>query len=123
MAQSAPARTKINTKITQQDRAASGPGRSRPPARGAARVRGDARESARGRPVIELDAGITVYPPERDGAPWRAIWVEDGRRRFCEAATEAKLAVKLAKVTERLEADAPGMERPRRGPDRLVPVP
>jgi hypothetical protein len=69
MAQQAPVRTKINTKTTQQGPAASGPGRSRRPARGAARVRGDARESARGRPVIELDAGITVYPPERDGGP------------------------------------------------------
>ena len=39
------------------------------------------------------------------------MWAEDGRRRFCEAATEAKLAAKLAKVTERLQADAPNMER------------
>jgi integrase len=53
-----------------------------------------------------------VYPPRRQGEPWRAVWVEDGRRRFREAVTEDKLAAKLAKVTERLQADAPNMERP-----------
>ena len=61
MAQSAPARPKVNTKPTQAWDA-SGPGVSRRPARGSTRVRGEARESARGRAVIELDAGITVYP-------------------------------------------------------------
>jgi integrase len=61
--------------------------------------------------VIELDAGITVYPPQEAGSRWRAVWTEDGRRRYCEAVTEEKLAARLAKVTERLEADAPGMER------------
>lgn len=74
-------------------------------------MRGEARESARGGIVIELDAGITVYPPPEAGGRWRAVWTEDGRRRYCEAVTEEKLAAKLAKVTERLEADAPGMER------------
>jgi integrase len=61
--------------------------------------------------VIELDAGITVYPPQENGGRWRAIWIEAGRRRYCEAVTEAKLATRLAKITERLEADAPSMER------------
>jgi integrase len=75
-------------------------------------VRGEARESARGRPVIELDAGITIYPPQENGGRWRAVWIEGGRRRYCEAVTEAKLAARLAKITERLEVDAPGMERP-----------
>ena len=37
---------------------------------------------------------------------------ENGRRRQCEAVTEAELAAKLEKVTERLRADAPNMERP-----------
>jgi integrase len=111
MAQPAPARSKINTKATQA-RNASGPAVTRRPARGSTRVRGDARESARGRAVIELDAGITVYPPQKDGGRWRAVWMEDGRRRYCEAVTEAKLAAKLTKITERLDADAPGMERP-----------
>ena len=65
-----------------------------------------------GRPVIDLEWGITVYPPRRQGEPWRAVWMEDGRRRFREAVTEEKLAAKLEKVTERLQADAPNMERP-----------
>jgi hypothetical protein len=119
MAQAAPPQPKINTKTTQpargrKARAASGTGKARRPTRGSARVRGDARESARsrGRVVIELDAGITVYPPREDRSPWRAVWAANGRRRFCETVTEEKLAAKLAKVTERLEADAPDMERP-----------
>ena len=62
-----------------------------------------------GRPVIDLEWGITVYPPRRQGEPWRAVWMEDGRRRFREAVTEEKLAAKLEKVTERLQADAPNM--------------
>ena len=37
---------------------------------------------------------------------------EGGRRRYREAVTEARLAVKLEKVVERLTADAPNMERP-----------
>jgi hypothetical protein len=40
------------------------------------------------------------------------VWREDGVRRQCEAATEEKLAAKLARVTERLTADAPNLERP-----------
>ena len=67
---------------------------------------------AEGRSVIDLEWGITVYPPRQQGEPWRAVWVEDGRRRFREAVTEEKLAAKLEKVTERLQADAPNMERP-----------
>ena len=74
-------------------------------------MRGEARESAPGRTVIELEAGITVYPPQEAGGRWRAVWTEDGRRRYCEAVTGEKLVAMLAKVTERLEADAPGMER------------
>jgi hypothetical protein len=110
MAQPASARPKINTEST---RARNVPGSGRPGrrARGSVRVRGEARESARGRTVIELDAGITVYPAQGAGGRWRAVWTEDGRRRYCEAVTEEKLATKLAKITERLEVDAPGMER------------
>ena len=118
MAQSAPARTKINTKVTQpapgrpsrRPAGRSGPGR---PPRGP-RLSGDARESVRqsARPVIELDFGILVYPPEADGEPWRAVFTENGQRRFRQGATEAKLAAKLEKVTERLQADAGNMERP-----------
>ena len=77
MAQSAPARTKVNTKVTQPPpgrssrrpagRPGPGPGR---PARGP-RVSGEARDSVRqpDRLVIELDFGILVYPPETDGEP------------------------------------------------------
>jgi integrase len=62
--------------------------------------------------VIDMGCGVTVYPPETDGELWRAVWVENGRRRFRQAATEARLAAKLAVVTERLAAEAPNMERP-----------
>ena len=64
------------------------------------------------RPVIELECGITVYPARVEGDRWRAVWKENGERRQCEAKTEARLAEKLEKVTERLTADAPNMERP-----------
>jgi hypothetical protein len=59
--------------------------------------------------VIELECGITVYPAREEQGPWRAVWHENGARQQCEAASEEKLAAKLAKVTERLEADAPNM--------------
>src|SRR3984957_1634922 len=118
MAQSAPARTKINTKVTQPSpgRPSRHPaGRPRPgrPARGP-RVSGDARESVRqsARPVIELDFGILVYPPETGEEPWRAVFTENGQRKYRQGATEAKLAEKLEKVKERLQADAANMERP-----------
>ena len=64
------------------------------------------------RVVVELDYGVTVYPPEGEGEPWRASFIEGGRRRFRQAMTEAGLAAKLAKVTERLATDARNMERP-----------
>jgi hypothetical protein len=118
MAQSAPARTKINTKVTQpapgrsSRRPAGRPGPGRPPK--GPRVSGEARESVRqsARPVIELDFGILVYPPETDGEPWRAVFTENGQRKYRQGATEAKLAAKLEKVRERLQADAANMERP-----------
>jgi hypothetical protein len=52
--------------------------RNRPPT--GPHVSGDARESVRqpDRPVIELDFGILVYPPETDGEPWRAVFTENG---------------------------------------------
>ena len=118
MAQPAPARTKINTKVTRpapglsSRRPAGRPGPGRPP-RGP-RVSGEARDSVRqpDRPVIELDFGILVYPPEAEGEPWRAVFTENGQRRYRQGATEAKLAAKLEKVTERLSAGAGNMERP-----------
>ena len=88
MAQSAPARTKINTKVTQpapgrpSRRPAGRPGPGRPPK--GPRVSGDARESVRqpARPVIELDFGILVYPPETGVEPWRAVFTENGQRKY-----------------------------------------
>ena len=118
MEASAPPRPKINTNATQPARgraARRAAGRGKPrPSGGPARVSGDTRESVRGsgRVVVEVEGGITVYPPQRGGEPWRAVFTENGRRRYREAGTEEKLAVKLAKVTERLQADAPHLERP-----------
>jgi len=119
MALTAPAKPKINTNPTQpgRDRAARrAPGEAKTVGRGrgSARVSGDTRESVRGsaRVVVEAECGILVYPPEAEGEPWRAVFTENGRRRFRQAMTEAELAAKLAKVTERLRAGAPDMERP-----------
>jgi hypothetical protein len=72
------------------------------------RVSGESRDSVRqsARPVIELDFGILVYPPETGGEPWRAVFTENGQRKYRQGATEAKLAAKLEKVAERLQADA-----------------
>ena len=64
------------------------------------------------RPVVELEFGIVVYPPEAEGEPWRATFTENGQRRYRQGATEAKLAAKLERVTERLSAGAANMERP-----------
>jgi hypothetical protein len=52
--------------------------------------------------VIELECGITVYPAREEQGRWRAVWHENGERQQCEAASEDKLAARLAKVTERL---------------------
>jgi integrase len=65
-----------------------------------------------GRVVVEVEGGITVYPARCPGDRWRAVWYENGRRRQCEAISETRLAARLAKVSERLAADAPNMERP-----------
>jgi hypothetical protein len=67
MAQSALARTKINTEVTQP--ASAWPRKTGPSPKGP-RVSGDARESVRqpDRPVIELEFGILVYPPEAERA-------------------------------------------------------
>ena len=119
MALAAPVKPKINTNPTQpgRDRAARrapAKGKTAGRGRGAARVSGDTRESVRdsARVVVEVGCGILVYPPEVEGEPWRATFTENGRRRFRQAMTEAELAAKLAKVTERLRAGAPDMERP-----------
>src|SRR5271166_4621132 len=108
MAHVAPTKSKINTNPTQLacDRAAQRApvgGKKSRGGRGPARVSGDTRESVRdsARVVVEVGCGILVYPPEEAGEPWRAVFTENGRRRFRQAMTEAELASKLAKVTER----------------------
>jgi integrase len=62
--------------------------------------------------VIELDLGITVYPPRDKGGRWRAVWHEDGERRQCESVSEEKLAAKLEKVRQRLAMGASNMAKP-----------
>jgi integrase len=116
MAQSASVRTKIPTKNPQP-----APARvtrpARPQARRAARSRAFASGAGRpatrgdGNPVIELEHGITVYPAREGRDRWRAVWHENGKRRQCEAVSEERLAARLEKVSERLSADAPNMER------------
>jgi hypothetical protein len=59
-----------------------------------------------------------VYPAREERGRWRAVWHEYGERPQCEAANEERLAAKLAKVAERLGADAPNMKR--RGADLVV---
>ena len=68
--------------------------------------------------MIELECGVTVYPAREEQGRWRAVWYENGKRQQCEAASEEKLAAKLEKVTERLEADAPNMSWPGADLDR-----
>jgi integrase len=118
----APPQSKIPTKIPQPSRAGArrpaGPARGGPRSLRAARpgalLLGDARPATRGdgRVVLELECGVTVYPARGEGGRWRAVWMENGTRRQCEAATEDRLAARLDKVTERLMADAPNLERP-----------
>ena len=93
MAQSAPAdqdqhksnTTGPRTALTEPGRAARG----RPPA-ARSRVSGETRDSVRqsARPVIKLDFGILVYPPETGGEPWRAVFTENGQRKYRQGATE-----------------------------------
>ena len=107
--------TRIPTESPQQARRRQGPGRKAVRKVGAvilAMAADSVITESDGRPVIEMACGITVYPPREEGGRWRAVWYEDGQRRQCESVSEHKLAVKLEKVTERLTADAPNMERP-----------
>ena len=124
MAQEAPARTKIPTKSPQPARggaARSSAGRAKAGrhARGRVLGSGTGRAATRGGgPVIELECGITVYPAREEQGRWRAVWHENGERQQCEAASEEKLAARLEKVTERLEAGAPRMKL--RGADLIA---
>ena len=117
MAQAAPTRTKIPTKSPQPARGKDGrPGRAgagRRTARGQVAASGTGRAATRGGgEVIELECGIAVYPARGERGRWPAVWYEDGERQQCEAVSEDKLAAKLEKVTERLEAGAPNMKLP-----------
>ena len=118
MAQSAPAVFKIPTKSPQPARrGAARPSAGREKvsrtARGRAFASGTGRAATRGGgEVIELEYGITVYPAREEHGRWRAVWYEEGGRQQCEAASEEKLAPKLEKITERLQAGAPDMKRP-----------
>jgi hypothetical protein len=82
--------------------------------RAASRVAGiETRAATRGDgEVIELDLGITVYPPRQEGGRWRAVWLEDGERQQCESVSGEKLAAKLEKVRQRLSAGAANMTKP-----------
>src|ERR1035441_9809208 len=102
MALSALPESKINTNPTQPacDRAAQrapGGGKKSRAGRGPARVSGDTRESVRDSAPGGGGAvgGSLGDPPEEAGEPWRAVFTENGRRRFRQAMTEAELAVKL----------------------------
>ena len=117
MAQGAPARTKIPTKSPQPARGRPGrpAGRAHAghTARGQVAASGTGRAATRGGgPVIELECGITVYPARGEQGRWRAVWYEDGQRQQCEAVSEDKLAARLEKITERLQAGAPNMKLP-----------
>ena len=119
MVPEAPPQSKIPTKNPQppvrgrSPSPARGGPRSRRAARPGARLRGDPCAATRGdgRVVVELECGVTVYPARLPGGRWRAVWYENGARRQCEAATEDRLAGKLEKITERLMADAPNLEK------------
>ena len=110
---------KIPTKSPQPARVSSRARKAaaaRPKATGlaAGRVAGvETRAATRGDgEVIELDLGITVYPPRDKGGRWRAVWHEDGERQQCESVSEEKLAAKLEKVKQRLAMGASNMTRP-----------
>jgi hypothetical protein len=81
-------------------------------ARGRVIASGTGRATTRGSgEVIELECGVTVHPAREEQGRWKAVWYENGQRRQCEAASEAKLAAGLEKVAERLAVGAPNLER------------
>jgi integrase len=107
---------KIPTKSPQPARGRASRARKAAAAvpKAASRVAGvETRAATRGDgDVIELDLGITVYPPRDKGGRWRAVWHEDGGRQQCESVSEQKLAAKLEKVRQRLATGASNMTRP-----------
>jgi hypothetical protein len=118
MTHGAPVRTKIPTKIPQPTQAgavarpcpAEGPPLgTQPGPHERNRTPGHPR---RRQPGNRAEDGITVCPAREGQDRWRAVWHENGKRRQCEAVSQERLAATLEKVTERLAADAPDMERP-----------
>ena len=78
MAQEAPPRTKIPTKSPQPARSGAardaGRAKSGRTAPGRMLAGGTGRAATRGgRPVIELECGITVYPAREEQGRWRAV--------------------------------------------------
>ena len=49
----------------------------------------DVFDGTKGRVVVEVAGGVTVYPARFEGDRWRAVWHEGGRRHQCQASTEA----------------------------------
>jgi hypothetical protein len=107
---------KIPTKSPQRARTVRLAAEAKPQAArvAAGRVAGvETRAATRGGgEVIELDLGITVYPPRGKGGRWRAVWHEDGDRKQCESVSEDKLAEKLDKIRQRIAMGASHMTRP-----------
>jgi hypothetical protein len=111
---------KIPTKSPQPARGAASRARKAAPAKPkatglvAGRVAGiETRAATRGDgEVIEMDLGVTVYPPRQKGGRWGAVWLEDGERQQCESVSEEKLAEKLEKVRQRIAVGAANMTKP-----------
>ena len=126
MVQETLVRIKVPTKSPQPARGGAaqspaGPAKVGRTLRGRILASGTGRAASRGGGlVIELECGVTVYPAREEQGRWRAVWYENGERQQCEAASVEKLAAKLEKVTERLEADAPNMSWPGADLDRAL---
>ena len=115
MTQAAAASFEIPTESPQLARRRAGSSRrvaaAVPPA--ARRMTGaETRAATRGDgEVIELEHGITVYPPRQEGGRWRAVWQEDGERQQCESVSKDMFTAKLEKARHRLATGAPGLAR------------
>jgi hypothetical protein len=79
--------------------------------RAASRVAGiETRAATRGDgDVMELDLGITVYPPRDKGGRWRAVWHEDGERQQCDSVSQDKIGESQAAA---FHGGAANMTRP-----------
>ena len=57
--------------------------------------------------VIELDHGITVYPPRQAGGRWRAVWYENDERQQCESVSEESFRRSWARSESRSRSTRP----------------